>query len=65
MITSKESMRFYIKADWIMNRGKLTFDIKDFFKNIISPDYVMQYLKYLRKAEYFSNRGGECAIFIR
>lgn len=65
MITSNETMRFYIKADRMMNRGKFTFDIKDFFKNIISPDYVMRYLKYLRKAEYFSNRGGIMRYFYK
>ena len=47
---SKKEMRFYIKADLIMNTG---CDKIPFFRNLFYPNYILRYLFLLRKCEYY------------
>lgn len=66
MIGSKDELRFYLKADLMMNRGYFEYPVKLKIKEMISPDYVMRYLKALRMVEYYSNnRGGVKALYYK
>ena len=58
MIKSKKELQFYISADRMMNRGYFNEPVHKKIINIFMPDYIMKYLDVLRRAEYFSNRGG-------
>lgn len=58
MIKSKKELLFYIQADRMMNRGYFTPPLKRRLRNILMPDYIMTYLEYLRKNEYYSRQLG-------
>ena len=58
MISTRKDLNFYIKADYMMNRGRFTPSFKDRILNILSPDYIINYLRELRMVEYYSNVGG-------
>lgn len=58
MIKSKNELKFCIRADYMMNRGYFKESILKKLISVIYPDYVMKYLVALRKAEFYSNRGG-------
>lgn len=58
MIRSKKELIFYIQADRMMNRGYFKPSFATRMRNLIMPDYIMMYLEYLRKAEYYSHRSG-------
>lgn len=60
MIRSKKELEFYIKADYMMNRGYFKPSIKQKLRNIVIPDYIMQYLVSMRKTAYYSQKGGLC-----
>ena len=64
MIKSKKELKFCISADYMMNRGYYKEPILKKFISVIYPDWVMKYLVALRKAEFYSNRGGYCSITI-
>lgn len=55
MIKTKKELDFYLKTDLMMNRGAFKKSLKVRLKDIIVPDYIMEYLKCLRKAEYYKN----------
>ena len=55
MIDSKKELKFFMQADMMMNRGVFKRDIKSFLKDLISPEYIMKYLRCLRKTEYAIN----------
>lgn len=42
----------------MMNIGYFTPSLGQSIKNFLMPNYIMRYLKVLRKSEYFSVRGG-------
>lgn len=65
MIETKKELEFYLKADLMMNRGAFKKSLKVRLKDIIVPDYIMEYLKCLRKAEYYKNCRGGTEIFLR
>lgn len=66
MIETKKELDFYLKADLMMNRGAFKKNLKVRLKDMIVPDYIMEYLRCLRKAEYYKNcRGGGTEIFLR
>lgn len=54
MITSRKELKLYIMSDMMMNRGVFKRTIKARLKNIISPDYIMEYLKALRHVEFYT-----------
>lgn len=58
MIHSKKELAFYIKADYMMNRGYFKPSLKQRLKNLIFPDYIMQFLVSMRKVAYYQHRGG-------
>lgn len=58
MIHSKKELDFYIKADYMMNRGYFKPSFKQRLKNILFPDYIMQYLIAMRKVAYYSEVDG-------
>lgn len=55
MIKNKKQLKFYIMADMMMNRGKFKWTIIDRIKNLLFPDYVMQYLRSMRYTEYMKD----------
>lgn len=59
MINSKKELKFFIQADMMMNRGVPKSNARLFFKDIIAPDYIIKYLRRLRKNEYAINCVGE------
>lgn len=58
MIQSKEDLKKYIRQDRLMNgipeETSLAYKIARFFV----PDLTIKYLCYLRKEEFYTNRGG-------
>lgn len=59
MIHSKKELDFYIKADYMMNRGYFKPSLKQRLKNFVFPDYIMQFLVAMRKVAYYQqNEGG-------
>ena len=52
-ITSKKELRFYIKADTMMNRGYFTPPLCKKVARIVNPDIVMDFLKYMRCYSYY------------
>lgn len=55
MINSKEDYLYYIEADRIALQRKQVKTFKDFVQNVLIPDYIWKFQKYLRKVEYFKN----------
>lgn len=53
-ITSRKELNFVIKADYMMNRGYFTPSILTKIKNLLMPDYIMNYLVLMRKINYLS-----------
>lgn len=58
MIHSKKELDFYIKADYMMNRGYFKPSLKQRLKNFIFPDYIMLFLVSMRKVAYYQQNGG-------
>ncbi len=58
MIRDKRELEFYIQADLMMNRGCFKKNLITRIKELILPDYTMNYLRYVRKAYYYSGGGG-------
>lgn len=65
MISSKKVLKFYIMADCMMNRGYFKPTFMQRMKNILNPDYIIQYLEYMRKVAYYSHRGGILSYIYR
>lgn len=63
MIKSKKELTFYIKADTMMNRGYFKTSIKQQIKNLLAPDYVMDYLVVLRECAFYINIKGRVPLF--
>lgn len=61
-ITSKKELKFYISADLMMNRGYFKYTFKKKIIGWIHSDYIIKYLKALRKTEYYINMGKEKSI---
>lgn len=54
MIRSKSELIYYIQQDRISNsKNNMSFNSK--LKNLLVPDFTMNYLEYLRKAEFYHN----------
>lgn len=58
MIRTKKELDFYIKADYMMNRGYFKPSLKQRIKNLIMRDYIMDFLVIMRKIDYYTNNGG-------
>lgn len=57
MIRTKKELEFYIMADRMMNRGYFKPSLVQRLKDILFPDYIMQYLMAMRKLSYYSQGG--------
>lgn len=57
-IKSKQELKFYLMADRMMNTGKFSPSFKDLILDFIMPNYILRYLKYMRKLSYYSNKRG-------
>ena len=53
MIATKKELRFYIMADTMMNRGYFKPSIKERLREILAPDYIMEYLVSMRKYSFY------------
>lgn len=58
MIRTEQELEFYIRADYMMNRGYFKPSFKQRLREFFFPDYIMDYLISMRKVDYYSNRGG-------
>ena len=58
MITSRKQLKFYLQADMMMNRGYFKVPLKKRFMQLFSPDYIMEFLKSMRKVQYYTCNGG-------
>lgn len=63
-ITSRKQLRFYLKADMMINRGYFKPTLKQKLINLISPDYIMEFLKAMRKVQYYSCNHSVAGYFI-
>lgn len=55
MIQNNKHLRFYLKADMMMNRGYFKTPFRIWLQNLLSPDYTMKFLKTMRKVQYYSH----------
>lgn len=58
MIRTKKELVFYIKADYMMNRGYFKPSWFILLRSLVFPDYIMDYLVHMRKADYYSHQCG-------
>lgn len=63
MITSRKQLKFYLQADMMMNRGYFKVPLKKRFIQLFSPDYIMEFLKSMRKVQYYTYRGGDTTYY--
>lgn len=63
MIQNNKHLRFYLKADMMMNRGYFKTPFKIWLQNLLSPDYTMKFLKTMRKVQYYSHCNVTGGIF--
>lgn len=64
MIRTKKELQFYMMADYMMNRGSFFPSIQRQLLNIISPDYIMNFLKAMRKVDYYSNSSHRLLLYL-
>lgn len=55
MISSRKQLRFYLQADMMMNRGYFKESLKKKLLHLMAPDYIMEFLKAMRKVQYYSH----------
>jgi serine O-acetyltransferase len=58
MIRSKKELKFYYKADMMMNTGQFKYSLIDTMKNLLLPNYIIKYLRAMRRIEYYTNKNG-------
>lgn len=58
MITSKKELKFYIMADYMMNRGYFSPPFIKKLAHIFNPDIVMEFIISMRRYSYYSKQGG-------
>ena len=56
LIESKKELSFYLKADMMMNRGYFKKSLLQKIKNLVCPDFVMDYLCAMRKYNFFKQK---------
>lgn len=57
MIQTKKELKFYLMADYMMNRGEFHKSFKQRVRDIVLPDKIMQYLRFMRKVAYYRRKG--------
>lgn len=58
MIQTKQELHLYISEDAKQSGYKLPSSIKERIIELLFPDYNHEFMVYLRKLEYYSNKGG-------
>ena len=58
MIKTRKELSFYLQADRMMNRGTFKVSWKEKLRSFIMPDYIMDYLSYMRKADFDNSQRG-------
>lgn len=58
MIKTRKELSFYLQADRMMNRGTFKVSWKEKLRSFIMPDYIMDYLSYMRKADFYNSQRG-------
>lgn len=58
MIKTRKELSFYLQADRMMNRGTFKVSWKEKIRSFIMPDYIMDYLSYMRKADFYNSQRG-------
>lgn len=53
-IRSRNHLHFYLQADMMMNRGYFKEPLKMKLLHLVAPDYIMEFLKIMRKVQYYS-----------
>lgn len=53
MIDTKKDLKFFIQADYMMNRGYFNITFKSRLRHFLIKDHIMDYLVHLRKYEFF------------
>ena len=53
-ITSHNHLKFYLQSDMMMNRGYFKEPLKKKLLHLVAPDYIMEFLKAMRKVQYYS-----------
>lgn len=56
MIRTKRELKFYIMADYMMNRGCFKPSLSTRLRNLLMPDYIMKYLIAMRYACYYTSK---------
>ena len=64
IIKTKRQLRFFLMADRMMNRGCFKKTFKDRIRELVLPDYTMQYLVYMRKANFYTHQQGGLAKIV-
>lgn len=55
MITNKKELKFYIKADAMMNTGSFNYSLIRQIIDYLTGNQILQYLRALRHVEYYMN----------
>ena len=64
-ITSHNHLKVYLQSDMMMNRGYFKEPLKKKLLHLVAPDYIMEFLKAMRKVQYYSlsvNAGVNCCL---
>ena len=64
MIRSRKDLEFYIRADYMMNRGYFKPYLKQRMKNLVVHDHIMDFLVTMRKVDYYTNNGGGIRLLV-
>ena len=64
-ISDKNTLRFCIFADRMMNRGYFKVPFKRRIINFFNPDYIMLFLEAMRKVQYYTNRNNKVGETVR
>lgn len=62
-ISSRKHLSFYIYADRMMNRGYFRVPFRQKLVNLFCPDYIMLFLKAMRRVQFYSHRGGKFLLY--
>ena len=55
MITSRNNFHFYLQANMMINRGYFKEPLKKKLLHLVAPDYIMEFLKAMKKVQYYSH----------
>lgn len=56
VIKTEKELEFYILADMMLNCRTFKYTFRQRFQHLFEPDYIIQYLRAMRKCSYFSHQ---------